>query len=430
MYAEFVICNRFVHIIRTYCIFASSNIQFTNHNGISNMERLTKAGRQQKTTIVIVLLAATTMLSATITATATQSTFAQEQASAQEVKTLRIGYFPNINHAQAVIGLGKGDFQKVLGNNVKVETFQFNAGPSAIESLLAKRIDVSYIGPNPAINGYVVSDGKDVRVIAGATSGGASFVVRNDAGINSVNDLGGKKFASPQLGNTQDVALGKYLQDNGFKTTENGGNVTVVPVANPDILTLMLKKDIDGAWVPEPWATRLVKEANGKIFVDEQDLWPPDGKFVTANIIVRPDYLKENPDVIKKLIAAHVNKTQWINNNKEEAIKEFNVQLKKLTRQNIPEDILRESLTRLEFTYDPIKQSLFKSANDAYDLGFLAKGKARPNLNGIYDLMLLDQVLSEKGLPPIEGAATTTVESQNGNNNITTPDATLPDVVS
>jgi NitT/TauT family transport system substrate-binding protein len=394
------------------------------------MKRLTKVGRQQKTTTIVVLLAVATMLSVTLAAITTQSIFAQEPAGAQGVKTIRIGYFPNINHAQAVIGLGKGDFQKALGNNVKVETFQFNAGPSAIESLLAKRIDISYIGPNPAINGYVVSDGKGVKVIAGATSAGASFVVRNDAGINSIKDLGVKKFASPQLGNTQDVALRKYLLDNGFKTTENGGNVTVVPVANPDILTLFLKKDIDGAWVPEPWATRLLKEANGKIFVDERELWPPEGKFVTANIIVRPDYLKENPDVIKKLLATHVNETQWINNNKEDAIKEFNIQLKKLTRQNIPEDVLTESLTRLEFTYDPIKQSLFKSANDAYDLGFLAKGKARPNLDGIYDLTLLDQVLSEKGLPTIEGAATTTVGSQTESNNITTTDTTLSDVVS
>ena len=257
------------------------------------------------------------MLSVTLVTITTQSIFAQEPAGVQWVKTIRIGYFPNINHAQAVIGLGKGDFQKALGNNVKVETFQFNAGPSAIESLLAKRIDVSYIGPNPAINGYVVSDGKGVKVIAGATSAGASFVVRNDAGINSVKDLGGKKFASPQLGNTQDVALRKYLLDNGFKTTENGGNVTVVPVANPDILTLFLKKDIDGAWVPEPWATRLIKEANGKIFVDERELWSPEGKFVTANIIVRPDYLKENSDVIKKLLAAGYFAYRWYRKRKQ-----------------------------------------------------------------------------------------------------------------
>jgi NitT/TauT family transport system substrate-binding protein len=175
-----------------------------------------------------------------------------------------------------------------------------------------------------------------------------------------------------------------------------------------------------------------VKEANGRVFIDERDLWPPEGKFVTAHIIVRPDYLKENPDVIKKLVAAHINETQWINDNKEEAIKEFNVQLKKLTGKDLPEDVLAESLTRLEFTYDPIKQSLFKSANDAYDLGFLAKGESRPNLNGIYDLVLLDQVLSEKGLPTIEGA-TTTEGSQPGNNNTTTDASvnnTLADVVS
>ncbi|MGB8765735.1 MAG: ABC transporter substrate-binding protein, partial [Nitrososphaeraceae archaeon] len=378
-------------------------------DNISDMKGTTLARKQRKPITIIPILVTTIMLlSATLTSSNSLFAFAQEQTGVQGVKTLRIGYFPNINHAQAVIGLGNGDFQKALGNNVKVETFQFNAGPSAIESLLANRIDASYIGPNPAINGYVVSDGKDVRVIAGATSGGASFVVRNDSGINTVKDLGGKKFASPQLGNTQDVALRKYLVDNGFKTTENGGNVTVTPVANADILTLFLKKELDGAWVPEPWATRLVKEANGKILIDERDLWPPEGKFVTAHIIVRPDYLKENPDVIKKLITAHVNETQWINSNKEQAIKEFNVQLKKLTGKELPEDVLAESLTRLEFTDDPVKSSLLKSANDAYDLGFLAKGKARPNLDGIYDLTLLNQVLSEKALPTIEDAATIT----------------------
>src|ERR671932_1390407 len=157
------------------------------------------------------------------------------------VKTLRIGYYPNINHAQAVIGFGNGDFQRALGNNIKVQTFIFNAGPSAIEALLAKRIDVTYVGSNPPVNGYVVSDGKALRIIAGAASGGASFVVRNDAGINSPKDLAGKKFASPQLGNTQDIALRSYLTKNGYKTVENGGNVTVVPTKPSDIFTLMLK---------------------------------------------------------------------------------------------------------------------------------------------------------------------------------------------
>jgi NitT/TauT family transport system substrate-binding protein len=317
-------------------------------------------------------------------------------------RTLRIGYFPNLNHAQAVIGLQQGgDFQRILnannsnGNNsVKIESFVFNAGPSAIEALFGGQIDVAYVGPNPAINGYLASGGQGIRIISGVASGGASFVVRNDSGIESIKDLGGKKFASPQLGNTQDVALRKYLMDNGFKTTENGGNVTVVPITPADILTLMLKMEIDGAWVPEPWATRLVKEANGKIFVDERELWPPDGKFVTANIIARTDYLKENPDIIKRLLQAHIDKTVWINENKEQAITTFNGALKKITGQTIPEDEIRDALMRLELTYDPIKESLFKMADNAYELGYLGNGGSKMDLSNIFDLTILNDILS------------------------------------
>ncbi|HEX5186003.1 MAG TPA: ABC transporter substrate-binding protein, partial [Nitrososphaeraceae archaeon] len=210
----------------------------------------------------------------------------QSFSQTEEKKELRIGYFPNINHAQAVIGIGNGDYQKVLGDNIDIKPFIFNAGPSAIEAIFAKQVDVAYVGPNPAINGYVISNGEDIRAIAGATSGGAVFVIRADTGINSPSDFANKKFASPQLGNTQDVALRNYLLENGYKTVENKGNVNVLPAKNPDILTLFLKKDIDGAWVPEPWGERLIKEANGKLFLDERDLWP-DGKFVTGLIIVR-----------------------------------------------------------------------------------------------------------------------------------------------
>ena len=331
-----------------------------------------------------------------------------------EKKILKIGYFPNINHAQAVIGLGNGDFQKALGNNITVQPFLFNAGPSAIEALIAKRVDVTYVGPNPAINGYVVSDGKDLRIISGAASGGAVFVVRNDSGIKSPKDFAGKKFASPQLGNTQDIALRKYLLDNGYKTTDNGGNVTVTPMANPDTLTLFLKKQLDGAWVPEPWGARLVKEANGRIFLDERSLWP-DGRFVTANIAASTDYLKNNPDVIEKLLAAHVNETIWMNNHKDDAIKAFNTELKKLTGKTIAEDELRQAWSRMDFTYDPLKISLFRSANNAYDLGFLAKGKPRPDLLGIFDLTRLDQVLKQKGLQPVEGGGIITSGAANNN---------------
>src|SRR5215212_1234198 len=350
---------------------------------------------KRQTTKLTIILAAIIIVAAAVTPI-------NPLAFAQTVKTLRIGYYPNINHAQAVIGFGNGDFQKALGNNIKIQTFIFNAGPSAIEALLAKKIDVTYVGSNPPVNGYVVSDEKDLKIIAGSASGGASFVVRNDAGINSPKDFAGKKFASPQLGNTQDIALRSYLIKNGFKTTDQGGNVAVVAVANPDILTLFLKKQIDGAWVPEPWATRLVKEANGKIFLDERSIWP-DGKFITANVAASTDYLKNNPDVVSKLLAAHVNETLWINNHKDEAIKAFNVELKKLTGKSIAEDELKQAFARIDFTYDPLKLSLFQSANNAYDLGFLAKGKPHPDLSGIFDLTLLDQVLKSNGLTPIEG---------------------------
>jgi len=321
----------------------------------------------------------------------------------EEKKELRIGYFPNINHVQAVIGIGNGDFKKTLGDNIEIKPFVFNAGPSAIEALFAKQVDVTYVGPNPAINGYAISEGKDVRAIAGASSGGAVFVIRADTGITSTADFANKKFASPQLGNTQDVALRNYLLEHGFKTVENNGNVHILPAKNADILTLFLKKDIDGAWVPEPWGERLIKEANGKLFLDERDLWP-DGKFVTGLIVVRTDYLQNNPDVIEKLLKAHIEETQRINNNKEEAIKNFNTELKKITGQTIPEDQLKESLTRLEFTYDPIQQSLYKSANDAFNVGFL--GKSQPDLSNIFDLNILNKVLKEKGLATINNTTT------------------------
>jgi NitT/TauT family transport system substrate-binding protein len=330
-----------------------------------------------------------------------------------EQNTLRIGYFPNISHAQAVIGLGNGDFQRALGDNVQVTTQIFNAGPSAIEALFANQIDVTYIGPNPAINGYVQSNGEALRVISGAASGGAVFVVRNDSGINSPQDLANKKFATPELGNTQDVALRNYLLDNGYNTRDKGGNVEVLPVKNPDIVTLFLTKQIDGAWVPEPWGERLVREGGGKILVDERDLWPPEGKFVTTHIIVNPNYLENNPDVIKKLLEANIDETNWINNNRAAAIGAFNVELQKLTGQTIAEDVLNESLSRIDFTYDPVRLSLFQDAADAYSLGFLPEN---PDVTRIYDLTILDQVLQERGVPPISGISAATGNATAGAN--------------
>ena len=343
---------------------------------------------------ILAAVIATTLITASI------PTPAFSQAENGQSKTLRIGYFPNINHAQAVIGLGRGDFQRALGDNVEVKTQIFNAGPSAMEALFANQIDVTYIGPGPTINGYVRSGGEALKVISGSASGGAVFIVRNDSGINSPQDLANKKFATPELGNTQDIALRNYLLDNGLNTKESGGNVEVLTVKNPDIVTLFLTKQIDGAWVPEPWGETLIKEGGGKLFIDERDLWPPEGKFVTVNIIVRPDYLQNNPEVIKKLLEAHIDVTNWINSNKAAAIEPFNIELQKLTGKMLTEDILNASLSRIEFTYDPIRLSLFQDANDAYNMGFLPQ---QPDLSGIYDLTILDQVLQEKGLPTVSG---------------------------
>ena len=203
----------------------------------------------------------------------------------EEEVTLRLGYFANITHSQPLVGLNNGIFAEELGPNVTIEEETFNAGPAVIEALFAGEIDASYIGPNPAINGFVQSEGEALRIVSGATSGGALFIVDPEAEITEPGDLDGKKLSTPQLGNTQDVALRTYLADNGLEAQEAGGSVQILPQANADTLTQFQQGNIDGAWVPEPWATRLIQEAGGEVFVDEKDLWP-DGKFVTTHLIV------------------------------------------------------------------------------------------------------------------------------------------------
>jgi NitT/TauT family transport system substrate-binding protein len=318
------------------------------------------------------------------------------QAEAERSDLVRIGYFPNINHAQAVIGVGRGGFQNELAG-VKVTGQVFSAGPAVIEAMLARQIDIAYVGPNPAINGYIVSDGSLLRVIAGGASGGAVFVVRNDAGIETADDFAGKKFASPALGNTQDVALRKYLVDNGYDTSENAGNVEILPAKPADIVTLMLRKQIDGAWVPEPWGAKLVSDADSRIFLDERSLWE-NGEFASTLVIVRTNYLEQNPEIVKKFLKAHVEQTMWINENPEQAVKTFNDELRRITGSTIPEDELVEGLSRMELTYDPLAESLYQTAEDAVEVGFLDGA----DLEGIFELELLNQVLDEKGIGPTE----------------------------
>ena len=312
---------------------------------------------------------------------------------------VRIGAFPNITHPQAMVGKNEGWFEKALGNNVKIEWKSFNAGPSAIEALFAGALDITYIGPNPAITGYVRSNGEALRVIAGATSGGAALVVRNDSGIQKPEDFHGKRVASPQMGNTQDVALRAWLKAHGMKSADKGGDVMVMPMANPDQLTLFQKKELDAAWAPEPWATRLIKEGNGRLFLDERDLWPK-GQFVTAHIIVSTKFLKEHPDVVKSFLRAHVELTQWIGGHLPEAKKILNDQIQKETGKALSPALLDEAFGRLQVTYDPLRSSLLNSAHSAFEAGFL--GKTMPDLSNLYDLSLLDQVLAEKKLKAVQ----------------------------
>lgn len=312
--------------------------------------------------------------------------------------TVRIGYFPNISHTQALVGVANGNFERALeGTNVQYRTF--NAGPAAIEALFTNQVDITYVGPNPAINGYMRTRGEGLKVIAGATSGGVLFVVRADSGIESPKDLAGKKFTSPQYGNTQDISLKSYIIENGLKLAEYGGNVHVLSAENPDTMILFLKKEIDGAWVPEPWSTILVKNANGKIFLDERDLWP-DGEFATTVLVVRSEFLDKRPDLVKKVLQAHVETTLWINAHPEEAEKVVNAQLKVLMGKELPTDVIHEAFSRIEVTYRPMKFSLFKFAEEAYELGML--GREKPDLSGIYYTPLLNEVLQEKDLPLVE----------------------------
>ncbi|HEV8432438.1 MAG TPA: ABC transporter substrate-binding protein [Thermoanaerobaculia bacterium] len=284
--------------------------------------------------------------------------------------TMRLGYFPNVTHSQALIGVARGDFGRI-------RPLVFNAGPSVIEALFAGQIDVAYVGPNPAINGYVQSHGTALRIIAGATSGGASLVVRN-----GVKNLAGRKLASPQLGNTQDVALRNWLAANNIQAE-------VVPTPNPQILDLFRRGDIDGAWVPEPWASRLVAEAGGVVFLDERTLWPNDD-FVTAQVIASTTFLKAHPDRVRRFLEAHVAITRWELAHPMEAKAIVNNEIGRLTGKKLSEPVLAAAWAHMRPTWDPIERSLRQSADAAYAAHFL---RDRPNLDGIYDLRLLDEVV-------------------------------------
>lgn len=322
-----------------------------------------------------------------------------------EQTVLRVGHFPNVTHAQAVIahGLsreGKGWFEQRLGPNVDLQWFVYNAGPSAMEAIFTKSVDITFVGPNPAINAHLRSRGEEIRIIAGACSGGASLVVKENGPIKTDADFKGRKVGTPQLGNTQDVAARAWLKSKGNRVTLTGGDVLVVPTANPDQLALFRKGDIDAVWTAEPWVSRLVLEAGGSIYLNEASLWPQTGgKYVTTHLVSSVAFLGKQSALLKKFIDAQIELTTWIHANPEEAKRLFNAEIKAETTRALPPETLDRAWSNLELTWDPVSASLLKSADDAFGVGFL---RQKPDLSRIYDLKLLNDVLKSKGLKEVK----------------------------
>lgn len=313
--------------------------------------------------------------------------------------TVRIGYFANLTHATPLVGIQQGIFQRELGTGTKVEPSVFNAGPAEIEALNAGSIDIGWIGPSPAINGYVKSGGKSLKIIAGSASGGVKFVV-NPKKIKSLGDLKGKTIATPQLGNTQDVALLNYLATRGYKVdaTTGKGQVTVQRMDNKLTPTAYAAGDIDGAWVPEPTASKLVAEG-AKVLLDESTLWP-DKKFVITNVVVSQTFLKAHPDVVEAVLRGSVETNAWIAKNSDKAKDVANTALKTLSGKALPANVIDPAWKSITLTNDPLAATLRSEAGHAVKTGLLGK----VNLKGIYDLGPLNKVLASEGLPQVSAA--------------------------
>ena len=345
---------------------------------------------------VIAALPLLTLTACSYGSEAKDDTSAKEKVAAGAKKidgldSVKIGYFGNLTHATALVGRQEGLFQKELGAT-KADYTTFNAGPSEIEALNSGSIDIGWIGPSPAINGYTKSAGKNLRIIGGSASGGVKLVV-NPKKIKSLKDVKGKKIATPQLGNTQDVAFLNWIAEQGWKVdAESGkGDVSVIRTDNKITPDAYKSGSIDGAWVPEPTASKLVAEG-GKVLLDESTLWP-DKKFVITNIIVSQKFLNAHPKVVEAVLKGSVETNKWINANPDKAKTAANAQLKTDSGKELPAGVLDPAWKSIQITNDPLASTLNTEAAHAVKAGLLDK----PDLNGIYDLTLLNKVLKAAG---------------------------------
>jgi len=290
---------------------------------------------------------------------------------------LRVGYFPNVTHAQGVIGAtltaeraASGWFEQRLGPGVTIQWFPYNAGPAAMEALIAGSIDMTYVGPNPALNVYFRSRGDEIRVIAGSAAGGAALLVRPAAGINTPADFRAKTLATPQFGNTQDIAARVWLKAQGFLVTQGGGDVAVLPTANPDQLSLFRQGKLDAVWTVEPWVSRIEREAGGKVFLEQPDA-------ITTILVASVATLKNKPALVQKFQRAHRELTDWLNAHPAEAQPLVQRGIAEATRGQIPLDQIQAAWPRLHFTADVQRPPIRELVAQARDLGFI-RDKSTP----------------------------------------------------
>jgi NitT/TauT family transport system substrate-binding protein len=314
-----------------------------------------------------------------------------------EEGVLRLGIFPNLTHAPGYVALGEGILEEKLGET-RVDTRVFNSGTDAGEALIAGSIDATYIGPGPATSLFLESGG-NVAVVSGAVSGGASFVVRTGSGIDGPADLPGKRIAVPSFGNTQDIALRAWLEEHGLRTNDEGGEVTVLEVDNPELPHLFARGDIDGAWEPEPYPSLLVAEGLGEIYIDEADLWP-GREFVTTHLLVSKPYMEANPDVIRRLVEANVEAIAFMNEDPEAAKATTQAELIKAGAPSLDQEVVDMAWDKLSFTWDPIAESLVAGGEHAFELGYLDEKPA--NILDLYRLDELNTILEEHGETLVE----------------------------
>jgi len=289
-------------------------------------------------------------------------------AHAQDA-TLRVGHFPNITHVQALVARalerqGKNWFADRLGKGIKLEWYAYNAGPSAMEAIFAGSIDLTYVGPSPALNAYVRSRGDEVRVVAGAVDGGSALVVQKDSGLNQPSDFRGKRIGTPQFGNTQDVAARAWLVEGGLRITQTGGDAQVLPTANPDQLTLFLRKRLDAVWTVEPWVSRLELEGGGKVLVEEKDA-------VTTVLVARAKFLSERRDLVRGFVTAHRELTDWIRKNPEQAQHLARNELRATFRADLPAKLVARAWSRTTLTADTSLAAFQSFVTNAKKVGFL-----------------------------------------------------------